>query len=35
MASAVYLLFIGKGWRFIFVLGIVPMILVTIGPAGA
>lgn len=31
MASAVYLLFIGEGWRFIFLLGIVPMILVIIG----
>ncbi|MGH6916450.1 MAG: MFS transporter [Geminicoccaceae bacterium] len=31
MASAVYLLFIGEGWRFVFLLGIVPMILVIIG----
>jgi MFS family permease len=31
MASAVYLLFIGQGWRFVFLLGIVPMILVIIG----
>lgn len=31
MASAVYLLFSGHGWRFIFLLGIVPMILVIIG----
>jgi MFS family permease len=33
MASAVYLLFIGEGWRFVFLLGIVPMILVIIGRA--
>jgi MFS family permease len=31
MASAVYLLFIGEGWRFVFLLGVVPMILVIIG----
>jgi MFS family permease len=31
MASAVYLLFIGEGWRFVFLLGILPMILVIIG----
>jgi len=31
MASAVYLLFIGEGWRFVFLLGIVPMVLVIIG----
>lgn len=31
MASAVYLLFSGHGWRFIFLLGIVPMLLVTVG----
>jgi MFS family permease len=33
MASAVYLLFIGEGWRFVFLLGVVPMILVIIGRA--
>lgn len=31
LASAVYLLFSHRGWRFIFLLGIVPMILVTVG----
>ena len=31
LASAVYLLFIGEGWRFVFLLGIVPMILVIVG----
>jgi MFS family permease len=31
LASAVYLLFIGEGWRFVFLLGIVPMFLVIIG----
>jgi MFS family permease len=31
LASAVYLLFIGEGWRFVFLLGIVPMVLVIIG----
>jgi MFS family permease len=31
LASAVYLLFIGEGWRFVFLLGIVPMFLVIVG----
>ena len=31
LASAVYLLFIGEGWRFVFLLGIVPMLLVIVG----
>jgi len=31
LASAVYLLFIGEGWRFVFLLGIMPMILVIVG----
>jgi MFS family permease len=31
MASAVFLLFIGEGWRFVFLLGVVPMILVIVG----
>jgi MFS family permease len=31
LASAVYLLFVGEGWRFVFLLGIVPMLLVIVG----
>jgi MFS family permease len=31
LASAVYLLFIDEGWRFVFLLGIVPMLLVIVG----
>ncbi len=33
LASGVYLLFIGEGWRFVFLLGIVPIILVIVGRA--
>ncbi len=31
MASGVYLLFIGFGWRFVFLLGVIPIIIVFVG----
>lgn len=33
LAAGVYLLFIGEGWRFVFLLGVIPMVLVIVGRA--